>query len=89
MNKSLNQAPIRRLIIRVHTKSGCVDRTATIQDAQDVLRHHGLEVTTRDTVDWSPDYPGRSKLRGRICELQQRVSDLQHLLRSRSSGLSR
>lgn len=81
--------PRRRLVVQIQTKAGCFERTATVQDAQAALRLQGLEVAPRETVDWSSDYPGKSKLRRRICELQQRVADLQHLLRSRSQGLSR
>jgi hypothetical protein len=80
-NKKLRGHGVR-LLVRVHTPSGTVDRAATLRDLRQMIADEGLEVTASE-VDWRQDYPGRSAHINRICLLQQRVSDLRYRLRHR------
>lgn len=78
------QVPGVRLVVFTRTAHGVVERMASVLDVQKILLPSGLEVTTRDAVDWSDSYPGKAEHITRICLLQQRVSDLRHRLRQRS-----
>jgi hypothetical protein len=53
---------------------------ATVADLREMLRPLGLDVTTKDALDWGTKYPGVARDLNRICELQQELADLQHEL---------
>lgn len=53
---------------------------ATVGDLVEALLPLGLEITTKDAVNWASDYPGSAEAATRICELQQEIADLQHEL---------
>jgi len=36
----------------------------------------GLDITTKDAVDWNSEYPGCADTAIRICDLQRQVDDL-------------
>lgn len=69
-----------RLLVRVRTPTGTVDRPATLRDLRELLADNGLEVTN-SAVDWSSTYPGHAEHLDRICLLQRRVADLRYRLR--------
>lgn len=53
---------------------------ATVSDIREALRPLGLDVTSKDALDWGTKYPGVARDLNRICELQQEIADLQHEL---------
>lgn len=87
--KASLQQPLPQILLRTETRSGPVDRPATLRDVREFLLPLGLDIITQDALAWGTRFVRQARNLTRICELQQRVSDLQHLLRSRSSGLSR
>lgn len=81
--KAKLQDPRPRVLLRTQTDEGHVDRPATLADVREFLQAVGLDLTTRDALAWGTRFVKQAKGLTRICELQQRVSDLQHLLRTR------
>lgn len=60
---------------------------ATVQDIREALRPLGLDVTTKDAVDWGIDYPRAAINVNRIIELQQEADELQDQLGERNDSL--
>jgi hypothetical protein len=67
----LRNAPTK-LIIR----DGDAERVATLEDLREYLAPLGLEVTTKEAVDWATAYPGSAATANRICDLQQQIDTL-------------
>lgn len=81
--------PLPRILLRTETQAGRIDRPATVRDIREFLLPLGLDLVTKDALNWGTRFIRQARNLTRICELQQRVADLQHLLRSRHQGLSR
>lgn len=81
--------PLPKILLRTETRTGHIDRPATVRDIREFLLPLGLDLITQDALSWGTRFIRQARTLTRICELQQRVADLQHLLRSRSQGLSR
>jgi hypothetical protein len=60
---------------------------ATVADLREMLRPLGLDITTKDAVDWGIDYPRAAINVNRIIELQQEADELQDQLGERSDAL--
>ena len=66
------QTSSTRLVIR----DGDSEREATLEDLREYLAPLGLEITTKEAVDWAIEYPGCADTATRICDLQQQVDAL-------------
>jgi hypothetical protein len=60
---------------------------ATVADLREALRPLGLDITTKEAVDWSVDYPNAAIHATKICELQQGVDELRAHLDERNEAL--
>lgn len=58
-------------------QSGDGQRVATVQDLREFLLPLGLEIVSKDAVDWGTPYPHEATDINRICELDQQVELLQ------------
>ncbi len=52
-------------------------RMYPLSDVRAALAEHGLEVTTKDAVDWGTNYPQQARNINQICELTQRRDALE------------
>jgi hypothetical protein len=64
-----------------------VEFHATVQDIREALKPLGLDVTTKDAVDWGIDYPRAAINVTKICALQQEADELQDQLGERTDAL--
>lgn len=53
------------------------EKVATLQDLREALLPLGLDITTRDALNWDVKYPGLARDVTRICELNQQLEALQ------------
>lgn len=60
---------------------------ATVSDIREALKPLGLDVTTKEAVDWGIDYPRAAINVNRIIELQQEADELQAQLGERDESL--
>jgi hypothetical protein len=60
---------------------------ATVADLREALRPLGLDITTRDAVNWGTPYPHEAADITKICELQQGVDELRAHLDERDDSL--
>ncbi len=60
---------------------------ATVADLREMLRPLGLDITTKDAVDWGTPYPHEAADINRIIELQQGVDELHAHLDERNDAL--
>lgn len=65
-----------KLIIKVND----TERVATLQELRDYLAPFGLDVTTVRALDWGISNPIQADHIDQICDLQQQVDDLSHVL---------
>jgi hypothetical protein len=61
--------------IWLDTPSG-VNRITTLQELRDALAPFGLEVVTKDAVEWGTTYPHAAENITKICELTQQADEL-------------
>lgn len=75
--------PGAKLVLITKTALGHVRRDVTLREARQILLANGLNVTTKEAVEWGTQYPHEAANLTRICLLQQRIADLRHRLRTR------
>lgn len=51
-------------------------RDVTVQELREILQPLGLDITTREALNWDTQYPGYARDITLICELEQRLADL-------------
>ena len=73
---------VPNVVILTYDSNGELDAEfdATVADLREALRPLGLDVTSKDALDWGTKYPGVARDLNRICELQRELADLQHEL---------
>lgn len=51
--------------------------TITVEQLRALLVPLGLDITTKEAVDWGTELPAKARNVTRICELEQQIADLQ------------